>query len=128
MKTFNAKRKPAYFLAVVALSLIGVASVTKLSRARTLSSSITVVNNSSKEIRHLFLSPPDSNNWSSDQLHDSTIIAPNQSFTVSDVSCTEANIKVIAEDQNGCFLYQVVSCASDATWTITNDAVPDCGN
>ena len=127
MKIFNANRKLAYLLAVVALSLTGIASGAKLSRARTLTSGITIVNNSSKDIRHLFLSPPDSNNWSGDQLHDSTI-TPSQSFTVSDVSCTQANIKVIAEDQDGCFLYQVVSCSTDSSWTITNDATPDCGN
>ena len=127
MKTFNANRRLVYLLAVVALSLTGLASATKLSRARTLSSSITIVNNSSKDIRHLFLSPPDSKNWSADQLHDSAI-TPSHSFTVSDVSCTEANIRVIAEDEDGCFLYQVVSCASDTSWTITNDLTPDCGN
>ena len=127
MKTFNANRKLVSLLAVVALSLTGLASGTKLLRAPTLSSSITIVNNSSKEIRHLFLSPPDSNSWSGDQLHDSTI-TPSQSFTVSDAACTGANIKVIAEDQDGCFLYQVVSCTSESSWTITNDATPDCGN
>jgi hypothetical protein len=128
MKTFNANRKLVYLLAVVALSLTGLALGTKLTRARTLTSSITIVNNSSKEIRHLFLSAPDSKIWSDDQLQDSTTITPSQSFTVSNVSCPEANIKVIAEDQDGCFLYQVVSCASEASWTITNDATPDCGN
>ena len=35
---------------------------------------------------------------------------------------------VIAEDQEGCFSYQVVSCSEGATWTITNDTARDCGN
>lgn len=127
MKTFNTGRKAAFVLALVALSLIMLGSVTGLSRARTTTIGITVVNNTSGDIRHLFLSPPDSSNWSPDQLNDSAI-APSHSFTASGVSCDQANIRVIAEDQNGCFIYQVVSCSSDTSWTITNDAARDCGN
>jgi hypothetical protein len=50
------------------------------------------------------------------------------SFTISNVSCSGSTIKVIAEDQDGCFSYQVVSCSEGATWTITNDTARDCGN
>jgi len=90
--------------------------------------SITIVNNSGREIRHVYLSAPDQNNWGSDQLVNS-VIAPNGgSFTISDVSCAGASIKVIAEDQEGCFSYQVVSCSDSQTWTITNDSARDCGN
>jgi hypothetical protein len=90
--------------------------------------SITIVNNSGREIRHVYLSAPDQNNWGSDQLVNS-VIAPNGgSFTIGNVSCTGASIKVIAEDQEGCFSYQVVSCSDSVTWTITNDSARDCGN
>ena len=126
MKTFNAGRKATYVLVLVALSLTMIASVVGLSRARTAAINITVVNNTSRDIRHLFFSPPDSNNWSSDQLNDSAI-APSQSATVSGVSCDQANIRLIAEDQDGCFIYQVVSCSSDPSWTITNNSARDCG-
>jgi hypothetical protein len=89
---------------------------------------ITIVNNSSREIRHVYLSAPDQNNWGSDQLVNS-VIAPNGgSFTISDTSCGGASIKVIAEDQEGCFSYQVVSCSETSSWTITNDTARDCGN
>ena len=126
MKIFNAGRKATYVLALVALSVTLLVSITGLSRARTTTINLTVVNNTSGEIRHLFLSPPDSNNWSSDQLNDSAI-APSQSATVT-VSCDQANTRLIAEDHDGCFIYQVVSCSSDISWTITNDTVRDCGN
>jgi hypothetical protein len=99
-----------------------------LSSAYVPSMSITIVNNSSREIRHVYLSPPDQNNWGSDQLVNSVIPANGGSFTISNVSCSGSGIKVITEDQNGCFLYQVVTCSDSATWTITNDATPDCGN
>ena len=99
-----------------------------LTRAYVPTTAITIVNNSNREIRHVFLSAPDSNNWGSDQLVNS-VIAPNGgSFTISNASCSGSGIKVIAEDQDGCFSYQVVSCSENATWTITSGTTRDCGN
>jgi hypothetical protein len=94
----------------------------------TATTSITIVNNSSREIRHVYLSAPDQNNWGSDQLVNSVISANGGSFTISNVSCGGSSIKVIAEDQDGCFSYQVVSCSEGVTWTITSDTARDCGN
>lgn len=99
-----------------------------LSKAYAPTTSITIVNNSDHEIRHVFLSAPDQNNWGPDQLGSSVISANGGSFTISNVSCNGPSIKVIAEDREGCFFYQVVSCSDNATWTITNSATPDCGN
>src|SRR5437868_12015797 len=99
-----------------------------LSSAYVPSMSITIVNNSSREIRHVYLSPPDQNNWGSDQLVNSVIPANGGSFTVSDANCGGATVKVIAEDQDGCFLYKVVSCSESVTWTIANNDTRDCGN
>ena len=99
-----------------------------VSRAYGPAAAITIVNNSNREIRHVFLSPPDQNNWGPDQLVNSVIPANGGSFTISNASCGGTTIKVIAEDQEGCFVYQVVSCSENSTWTITNDATRDCGN
>ena len=99
-----------------------------LSAAPALTSAITIVNNSSREIRHVYLSAPDQNNWGSDQLMNSVISPNGGSFTLSNVSCSGSSIKVIAEDQEGCFLYQVVTCSDNVSWTITNDTTRDCGN
>lgn len=99
-----------------------------LSKAYAPSTSITIVNNSSREIRHVYLSPPDQNNWGSDQLANSVISANGGSATISNVSCGGSSIKVIAEDQDGCFLYQVVTCSENASWTIASNAARDCGN
>jgi hypothetical protein len=99
-----------------------------LSRAYVPATAITIVNNSSREIRHVFLSAPDQNNWGPDQLGNSVIAANGGSITLSNVSCGGPSIKVIAEDHEGCFFYQVVTCSENATWTITSSATPDCGN
>jgi hypothetical protein len=99
-----------------------------LSKAHVPATAITIVNNSSREIRHVYLSAPDQNNWGSDQLGNSVISPNGGSFTLSNVSCGNSTIKVIAEDQEGCFLYQVVTCSDNVSWTITNDTTRDCGN
>jgi hypothetical protein len=114
-------------LAIVVILFGALACGPLLSKAHASATAITIVNNSSREIRHVYLSPPEQNNWGPDQLGSSVIAAGGGSVTIS-ATCNGSNIKVITEDQNGCFLYQVVVCNDNATWTITNDAVPDCGN
>ena len=124
MKSLLASSKPLAILVI----LFGIfACVPLLSNAHVSTTAITIVNNSSRAIRHVYLSPPDQNNWGPDQLGSSVIAAGGGSVTIS-ANCGGGSIKVIAEDQNGCFLYQVVACSNSVTWTITNDAVPDCGD
>jgi len=98
-----------------------------LSKAHAPTTAITIVNNSSREIRHVYLSPPDQNSWGSDQLVNS-VISPNGGSATINVSCSGSSIKVIAEDQDGCFLYQVVTCSESVSWTITSGTTRDCGN
>lgn len=123
------KSRPVFTSLVLLSVFVGVMVCGPLlTRAYVPTTAITIVNNSSREIRHVFLSAPDSNNWGSDQLVNS-VIAPNGgSFTISNASCSGSSIKVIAEDQDGCFSYQVVSCSENATWTITSGTTRDCGN
>lgn len=127
MKTLNnmlTKKKGLVLFAGVAL--LAFSSLTIFSRPRSQAGSITIVNNSGRDIRHVYFSPPDSDNWGPDQLNNS-IIGSGQSLTLS-VSCDTATTKVITEDQNGCFLYNTASCSENSSWTITNAAVPDCGS
>lgn len=99
-----------------------------LSKAYAPATAITIENNSSREIRHVYLSAPDQDNWGSDRLVNSVIPANGGSFTISDANCGGTGVKVVAEDQDGCFIYKVVSCSSSVTWTITNEDSRDCGN
>lgn len=130
MRNSLRKSSPLFMSLVVLAVFVGMmVCAPMLSNAHVpLSTSITIVNNSSHEIRHVYFSPPDQNNWGSDQLGSSVISANGGSVTLSNVSCGGASIKVIAEDQEGCFAYQVVSCSESASWTITNQTTRDCGN
>lgn len=125
----KSKTNPNKRFAIV-LTVIGMlATVPLLSGARmATTTNITVVNSSSRDILHVYLSPSNQDNWGPDQLGGAMISSGGGSYTLSNVACSQNDIKVVAEDQNGCFLYQIVSCAQNATWTITNAATPDCGN
>jgi hypothetical protein len=115
-------------LAIFALVLCAFATMPLLSKAQPpQAASITVVNNSGWEIRYLYLSPADSDNWGADEMNGASL-SPGGSFTISNVSCSGSEIKVVSEDVDGCFITKVVSCSAGAQWTITNDARPNCGN
>ena len=108
-------------LVVMTGVLIGAATL--LSSAQPQTANITVVNNSGLTIHHIYFSPPDQNNWGPDQLNNSTL-GPGASVTIS-ASCA-GSVKVIGEDQDGCFVSSVVSCSENATWTIANNSARDC--
>jgi hypothetical protein len=107
----------------IALSALVIAPL--LSSAQPLTS-VNIVNNSSGEIRHVYISHVGSDDWSADQLGDAAIAA-GQSRTVGNLACDQQQVRVIGEDQNGCFLSTVITCGDSATWTISNDTSRDCG-
>lgn len=93
-----------------------------------LQATITVTNNSDRDINHLYTSPISRKEWTADQLPEGAKLASGASFTLSNVICEGDQVRVIAEDKDGCFMYQVASCQESATWTITNTTSRDCGN
>ena len=86
---------------------------------------INVVNDSERQIRHVYLSPANNDNWGPDQL--SEPISAGTSRTLN-VSWEQSTIKLVAEDQDGCFMYQTVETAGSLTWTINNNTARDCGD
>lgn len=128
MRTMLRKSSPLFTsLAVLGIFAGMMVCGPLLSKAHAPSTAITIVNNTGREIRHVYLSPPDQNNWGPDQLMNSVISPNGGSVTISNVSCGGSSIKVIAEDQDGCFIYQVVTCSENVTWTIASNATRDCG-
>jgi hypothetical protein len=111
---------------IIFASLCAFVALPLLSNARARAGSVNVVNNSTREIIHVYLSSADQDDWGPNQLGDA-IISSGQSFTISNVSCNAPQIKVVAEDRDGCFLSAVVNCGEAATWSITNETAADCG-
>jgi hypothetical protein len=128
MRNFPVKTtqaKTLFRLAVLCAVLCSLWALPLPSSAKSSTNSITITNNSSWEIHHVYFSPADNDNWGSDQLNQT--LGSGGSATLS-VPSDLAQVKVITEDKDGCFLYNTVSTSADTTWTITNAATPDCGN
>ena len=125
MKNARSKRN-LYRLAILSLSLFALAALSS-ARTPTTSTSVNIVNNSNKEIRNVYLSHVNTDDWTGNQLSNGQVIAPGQSYNLSNVACDQQQVKVIAEDADGCFLSTVVACGDSATWTITSDTARDCG-
>jgi len=114
-------------LTIILAVVISLLSALPLRSSAHSQTTVTITNNSSWEIRHIYLSPVDNNNWGPDQLNNG-LIAAGGSFSLT-VTSDQAQVKVITEDQDGCFLYQTIDCTgSAAAWTITSDLTPDCGS
>ena len=112
-------------LALLVVLALSMGTMFLLHAAPAQSVTLTVVNNSNKEIRSLYLSPADNDNWGSDQLNDSAIAAG--ATRTLNISWDQSSVKLVGEDQDGCFLSTTMNVASSIEWTITSDAPLNCG-
>ena len=111
---------------VILTGVIGLVGVSLAVGARSSNTiSVTITNHSNREIRHVYVAAGDPNNWGPDQLHGS--IPPGGSATLSNIGCDTSSVRVIAEDNNGCFVYYTAACDANQTWEITDATAPDCG-
>jgi hypothetical protein len=113
-------------LALLSIALLSMGTALLLHAAPVQSVTLTVVNNSNREIRYLYLSPAENDNWGADQLSGSAI-SPGVTRTLN-ISWNQSTIKLIGEDQDGCFLSTTLNVASNIEWTINSDAPANCGN
>ena len=124
MKTSHTRMKRLFIVVLAsATCLIGLGLAVAARSSNTIS--VTITNHSSREVRHVYVAAGNPNNWGPDQLHGS--IPAGGSATVSNVSCDASSVRVIAEDNNGCFAYYNASCDANQTWEITDATSPDCG-
>lgn len=124
MKNSDGSRNPRSFI-IICVALIAIASLPLLSRAGTVSTSVNIINNSGREIRNVYTSHVDADDWSADVL--TQPLASGQSANVGNIACDGQSLKVIAEDEDGCFLSTVISCGQASTWTVDSDTTKDCG-
>ena len=112
-------------LSVICVMLAVLVFMPSLSRAGSADTAVNIVNNSGRDIRNVYVSHVDADDWSNDLLD--AKISSGQSRNVTGIQCDSQQMKVIAEDQDGCFLSTVVQCGTSGSWTITNDTPRDCG-
>ncbi len=126
------KKRSALLVALIC-ALVGIPALSSAASAGVSSAqpmmAIAVTNNSSRDIYHIYLTPVEQDAWGPDLFTEGTVLRTGQTFTINDVSCGGNEIKVIAEDRQGCFVYGVIGCAQATNnWTITDATPPDCGN
>src|SRR5215813_8102039 len=109
---------------IVSVVLVTLTSLNLVSHAGSVSTSVNIVNNSSREIRNVYPAPVGTDDWGGNLLNGA--IAAGQSFTLNNVPCDSQQIKLVAEDQDGCFITTVTSCGQSSTWTLTNESARDC--
>lgn len=86
---------------------------------------ISVVNNSQKEIRHLFLAAAGTDNWGDDQISEPISAGTSRNINAS---WSESTVKVVAEDEDGCFLTTTLEASGTPNWAITTSTARNCGN
>ena len=125
MYTASSHRRSFRLLILIAV-VCATGSIALRSFAASPSTTVTITNNSSWEIRGLYLSPADSDNWGDDQLNGS-VIAAGGSYSLN-LSWSQSTVKLVAEDQDGCFISNVVDATSNSSWTISSSSSRNCGS
>ena len=125
LSSLNPRRTLMTGVSVLVIA-IAISAAAPLLSAHAPVASMTITNNTGRDISHVYLSHTDQNDWGPDLLNDAAI-SSGASVSLSNVSCPASEVKVIAEDSDGCFVYQVVGCGGSSTVTLTNDLSPDCG-
>jgi hypothetical protein len=114
------------YLALISLAVFGAICVlAPLANATAPSITVSVVNNSQKAVRHLYLASAGSDNWTGDQLSGDIGAGASQNLSVT---WGESTVKLIAEDEDGCFLTTTIDNSGSPSWTITSSTTRDCGH
>ena len=125
MKTLFVSRNLRFL--VIFCAVVGALSIASLQSRAVSSSSLNIVNNSSRQIVHIYFAPVGTDDWTADQL--SAPIGAGSSFTFSsNYNCGQTQYQVHAEDQDGCFVSTIATCGDKTKWTITNSTARDCGS
>ena len=126
MRSFHKVLSHAWFnvllIVIAAVGLCGL--LTPLAGATTPPVTINVVNNSQKEIRHLFLASVGNENWGDDQLSEPISAGTSRNLNAN---WNESTVKLVAEDEDGCFLKTTIDNSGSPSWTITSSTARDCG-
>ena len=87
--------------------------------------SVKIINQSSWEIHHIFLSSSEDGEWGEDQLEDD-ILGKGDSLTLTNISCDLYDIQVVDEDGDECVIEEVDLCGDASYWKITDKDLLAC--
>jgi hypothetical protein len=113
------------------LLTIGVALTSFYSRKErnhtTSSERISMVNESVWDIKAIYISEIDKNNWQENLLSDG-VLSAGGGATIVKADCGTYDLKVIDTDNHTCTIRKVDLCKSDKNITITDQSIGNCLN
>ncbi len=116
--------KPISFAVVVAVAAVGCAT-TKVATHEWWHGSITVHNDSSYAVHHLFLTPAHEVHWGPDQLH-ADPLEHAETVTLAGLDCEEYDLKLIDHEGDECVVEDIDLCLQDASWNLTDHELSKC--
>ena len=88
---------------------------------------VAVVNDSSREIHHLYVSPTRETRWGADQLRDE-VLSPGERLALSGLQCDAYDVKVVDGEGAACILQAVELCGEESGWRLTDEDLGSCGS
>ena len=87
--------------------------------------SITVDNDSSYAVHHIFLTPAHEVHWGPDQLgHD--VLDPHETITLAGLDCEQYDLKLVDHEGDECTVEDIDLCLEDAHWHLTDSQLSAC--
>ncbi len=86
---------------------------------------VTLINDSSWDVKHLYLREAGTTAWGPDQLTD-TEMETGGSLKLKDLPCHTYDIKLVDDGGKTCTLTQATLCTSAGSWRITNKLLDGC--
>lgn len=86
---------------------------------------LTLHNDSSYAVHHLYLTPAHAVRWGPDQLgHD--VLEHAETITLAGLDCEEYDLKLIDHEGDECVVEDIDLCLQDASWSLTDRALAAC--
>lgn len=86
---------------------------------------VTLVNDTSWDIHHLYLSPVTDEEWGEDQLGEH-ILESGGSFDLYKIPCDDYDVMLVDEDGDECIVEDIEICEMDEEWLLDDETLLAC--
>lgn len=87
--------------------------------------SISVQNDSSYAVHHIFLTPAHETHWGPDQLG-ADVLESHEVITLAGLDCEEYDLKLVDHEGDTCVIEDIDLCLQDAHWALTDGQLSAC--
>lgn len=86
---------------------------------------ISIDNDSSYAVHHVYLTPAHAVSWGPDQLG-TDVLNPHEVALLSGLDCTEYDLRLVDHEGDECVVEDIDLCLQDAHWHLTDNALAAC--